>query len=87
MVGEGKFNLNVLRETKVTDSFLGLDMEDRGCQNDEPVQNCTTRQYIETVLDKCNCVPLNLRLKNNVKNYSIYLNVKLILFLGICLHF
>ena len=66
LVGEGKFNLNVLRETKVTESFLGLDMEDRGCQNDEPVQNCTTKQYIDTVLDKCKCLPLNLRINNNV---------------------
>ena len=69
LVGEGKFNLNVLRETTVTDSFLGLDIEDRGCQNDEPVQNCTTGQYIETVLEKCMCLPLNLglRINNNVK--------------------
>ena len=26
LVGEGKYNLNVLRETQVTESFLGLDI-------------------------------------------------------------
>ena len=60
LVGEGKFNLNVLRETKVTESFLGLNMEARGCQNDEPVHNCTTRQYIENVLKACKCLPLEI---------------------------
>ena len=68
MVGEGKYNLNVLRETRVTDSFLGLDMEDRKCQNDEPVQNCTTRNYINSVLNKCDCLPLTLMINSNVNN-------------------
>ena len=66
LVGEGKYNLNVLRETQVTESFLGLDMEDRKCQNDEPVQNCTTRQYMNTVMDKCGCWPLNLQIADIV---------------------
>lgn len=66
LVGEGKYNLNALRETEVTESFLGLDMEDRGCQNDEPVHNCTTRQYMNTLLNKCKCLPLNLRTNINV---------------------
>ena len=68
MVGEGKYNL-VLRETRVTDSFLDFDLEVRGCQNEESVQNCTTRQYINTIVEKCNCIPLNL---NNNDKVNIY---------------
>ena len=36
LVGEGKYNLNAVKEIKVTDSYLGLDMKDKGCQNEEP---------------------------------------------------
>ena len=66
MVGEGKYDL-VLRETRVTDSFLDFDLEVRGCQNEEPVQNCTTRQHINTIVEKCKCLPLNLNNNNKVK--------------------
>ena len=65
--GEGKYNLNAIKEIKVTDSFLGLDMEDKGCQNEEPIENCTTRNYIETLLHQCSCLPLKLTEAQNVK--------------------
>ena len=65
--GEGKYNLNAIKEIKVTDSFLGLDIEDKGCQNEEPIENCTTRQYIETLLHQCSCLPLKLTEAQNVK--------------------
>ena len=66
--GEGKYNLNAIKEIKVTDSFLGLDMADKECQNEEPIQNCTTRQYIDTVLDHCGCFPLKLTTAEHVKS-------------------
>ena len=50
LIGEGEYNINVLKEIKVTDSFLGQDQDTRKCQNDEPYLNCTTRQYHETFL-------------------------------------
>ena len=70
MSGEGKYNLNAIKEIKVTDSFLGLDMEDKGCQNEEPIENCTTRNYIETLLHQCSCLPLKLTEAQNVKSKS-----------------
>ena len=35
MTGEGEYNLNVLKEIRVTESYLGLDKEFRGCQKEE----------------------------------------------------
>ena len=40
--GEGEYNLDVLEETVVTDSYLGLDQKIRDCQNDEPALNSIT---------------------------------------------
>ena len=69
MIGEGKYNLNALKEIKVTESYLGLDIEDRSCQNEEAVEECTTRQYIETLLHKCACLPLKIAIGRNVRKY------------------
>ena len=65
-IGEGEYNLNVLKEIKVTDSYLGLDQRERGCQNEEPPDTCTTRKYHKTILGKCGCLPVNIRLFNEV---------------------
>ena len=70
MVGEGKYNL-VLRETRVTDSFLDFDLEARGCQNEEPVQNCTTRQHVDTIVENCKCLPLNINNNSKVNIWNL----------------
>ena len=66
LVGEGEYNLDSLKEIKVTDSYLGLDQEERGCQNEEAIDNCTSRQYHNTILGKCRCLPLNMRASHKV---------------------
>ena len=58
--------MNVLKEIRVTDSYIGLDQDVRGCQNEEPKDNCTTRQYLDTLLGKCGCLPINIRLVHKV---------------------
>ena len=68
--GEGEYNLNALIEVKVTESYLGLDVRD--CQIEESFYNCTTRQYIGDVMDKCGCLPLNIRLSNKVFHWWNY---------------
>ena len=67
LVGEGEYNLDVLKEVKVTDSYLGLDQDIRDCQNEEPYHNCTTRLYMNSILKKCRCLPLHLNLLNEVQ--------------------
>ena len=67
MVGEGEYNLDDFRQINVTESYLGLDANTKGCQNEEPLHNCTTRQYIDTIIGKCGCLPVNLRTSNKVQ--------------------
>ena len=67
-IGEGRYeyNLDALTDIEITESFLTLDQESRECQNDETFSNCTTRHYMNAVLQKCGCLPFNMRLSNRV---------------------
>ena len=47
LTGAGDYNLNSIKLEEVTESFLGLDQDVRGCQNEEHYDECTTRQYID----------------------------------------
>jgi len=64
LIGEGEYNLNAIKEIKVTDDFAGIDKDIRECQMDEPLHNCTTRQYINTLEEKCGCLPQNMIIDN-----------------------
>ena len=75
LIGEGEYNLNILKEIKVTESFLGLDKDTRKCQNEEPILNCTSRHYTESILKKCGCIPANMRLSNKVKFAHLHLHL------------
>ena len=55
--GEGEYNLNILKEISVTDSFLELDESTRGCQNVETLDNCTTRYFLNSLREICGCIP------------------------------
>ena len=65
LIGDGEYNLDVLKNIETTESYLGLDQDVRGCQNEETIDNCTTRQYIDTLLEKCECLPYSIRLPSN----------------------
>ena len=60
-----KHNLNVIKEIKVTDSFLSMEKDIRGCQ-EESFDDCTTIKYKTVVLNKCQCLPFQLRLSKEV---------------------
>ena len=67
MIGEGEFNLNALKEIKVTESYFALDEDDRKCQdNNYPIQNCSTDHYVEAMIDQCGCLPLKMGVWNEV---------------------
>ena len=69
LIGEGEYNINVLKEIKGTDSFLSLGEDARECQTVEPLYNCTTRKYKETILGECGCLPFNIRISSKVHLY------------------
>ena len=66
LIGEGEYNLDDLQEVKVTDSFLGLDRAVITCQNEQPFANCTTEQYLKSLVDECRCIPMSLGLLKKV---------------------
>ena len=66
LIGEGEYNLNVLTVIKVTDSYMGIDQKIRKCQNDEPFFNCTSRKYVNSYLQECGCLPMNMWHDNEV---------------------
>ena len=68
LIGEGKFNLNDVKEIKVTESYLGLSQDVRGCQNEETMEDCSTRYYRETILQQCGCLPYSIRSSKKVKH-------------------
>ena len=70
LIGEGEYNLNVLKEIKVTESYLGLDENITGCHNEESFM-CTTKEYVDTTLKNCGCLPLNMRLSDKVELLAI----------------
>ena len=67
LIGEGLYNLNVVKEIKVSTSYLGLDEKITGCRNEEPIETCTTRKYTESLLEQCGCLPFSLKASRNVK--------------------
>ena len=66
MIGEGNYNLNILEEIKVTDSYLGLDKTITGCQTKESYHSCITRNYIDKLMKTCNCLPLSMSINKEV---------------------
>ena len=61
LIGEGKYNLNSLKEIKATDSYIGMGKDVIECQNEEPSLNCTTRQRIDAYLKECGCLPFSMQ--------------------------
>ena len=60
LVGDYMFNLNVLKEVNVTEDFLELNEEHRGCSKTEKM-DCITEGFKENILEKCRCLPFKLR--------------------------
>ena len=63
LVGEQEFALKIFKEISVTESFLGLSDNDKGCRNVEVQKNCTVQKYIQTK-SNCECFPLHLTLND-----------------------
>ena len=72
IVGEGEYNLNVVDEVRVTDSFLGLHKDVRGCQTEELFIDCKTQEYKNKVLEYCHCLPLKLKTSVDVSTRHVY---------------
>ena len=61
-----EYNLNTVKEISVTDDFVTLDKTIIKCQNEELLQDCKTRKYINTMVEQCKCLPFSIRTHNEV---------------------
>ena len=68
--GEGNYNLNVVKEMKVTDSFMGLPQGVKQCQNTKVYLDCKTEEYLQALINNCMCLPFGLKYFND-SNISI----------------
>ena len=64
--GEGKYNLNNVKQIELTESYYGLNVNVKRCQNEEDVNDCTTRKFLDKVLQLCKCLPFSIRTSHNV---------------------
>ena len=63
MSGEGEYNLNILKEIAVTNSFLELGSDEKKCQSYESkgsYDNCTTKYFSEQMKKDCGCLPYDM---------------------------
>ena len=56
-----EYNLNNVKEISVTDEFLTLDKTIINCQNEETLDDCKTRKYVDTLIEQCKCLPFTIR--------------------------
>ena len=70
--------MSAVKEIRVTEDYLGLEEETRKCQNQESFEDCTTREYLQTVEKHCHCVPygLNMFFAENKANLSVIVSCK-----------
>ena len=62
---ERNYYLNVIKEITVTDSFLSMDKGTTKCQDYEPYDDCKTKNYINNLVNKCQCLPFQIRFHNH----------------------
>ena len=68
-----------MKEVSATKSFLNMDQKIRGCQSEEPYENCTTRKYLEAVIENCKCLPFAVKMDDEVDLETLHSNIILFL--------
>ena len=72
LLGEGSYNLNVVKDISATDEFLEMDVKERGCQVEIPYENCTTSKAIDSIIQKCHCLPSYLNKEEKVYKILVF---------------
>ena len=62
-----EFEIKMFKEIQVTDSFLGINEDVRGCQEKEIYDDCIRHSHVDKIRNSCSCVPLSLQNNTNVK--------------------
>ena len=59
--GSGNIRIKGVKHVQVTDDYLGLDLQTRGCQNETMYEDCVTELYLDLLKEECKCLPFNLQ--------------------------
>ena len=59
--GSGSIRIKGIKQIQVTDDYLGLDLQTRGCQNETMYEDCVTELYLDLLKEECKCLPFNLQ--------------------------
>ena len=59
--GSGSIRIKGIKQIQVTDDYLGLDLQARGCQNENTYEDCVTELYLDLLMEECKCLPFNLQ--------------------------
>ena len=60
MHGEGNYQLTSVKDVKVSEEFLSLNIKDRNCQNETTLEDCKTKVYLLKVRNICQCFPFSI---------------------------
>ena len=60
MYGGGNYELSAVKEIKVTNDFLSLNNNKKNCQTEESLEECTTKNGLQDIIDKCGCIHYKL---------------------------
>ena len=71
LYGEGTYTISTVKDIKVTDSFSGLNDDERKCQYRESFESCTTREFRTMVDKQCGCIPYALWNSSNPNQVKI----------------
>ena len=71
--GNGTIRIKGVKQVQVTDDYSGLDLQTRGCQNENNYEDCVTQLYLDLLKKECKCLPFNLQ------NYSKQDEIKKVL--------
>ena len=51
--GEGHYQLTSVKDVKVTQEFLSLNIEDKKCQHETTLDECRTKMYLSKIRNIC----------------------------------
>ena len=63
------YNLNNVKEMKVTEEFLTLHENIRHCQITETLLDCRSRKIVDRFINDCNCLPFSINQKEKVYDH------------------
>ena len=59
--GNGSIRIKGVKHVQVTNDYLRLDLQTRGCQNDNTYEGCVTNLYLDSLKERCKCLPFSLQ--------------------------